>query len=106
MDDLHAFWLIIRPGITHIHPIPFVLIAIALGLLARSYVQAFFGAILATAIYMIVQLIVPTVMDGKAFATPHFNHAFWYNFMAISVAFVVVLVVIHALKTTVIAMRG
>lgn len=106
MDDLYTFWLIIRPGIYHIHPIPFVVIALALGLLMRSYVLAFFGAILATAIYVTVQLIIPTMMDGKAFAMPHFNHAFWYNFMAISIAFVVVMVVIHAVKSMVMAMRG
>jgi len=106
MDDLHAFWLIIRPGIYHIHPIPFVVIALALGFLARSYVQASFGALLAAAIYVIVQLIVPTVTDGKAFVMPHVNHAFWYSFMALSIAFVVVSVAIHALKSTVITMRG
>lgn len=106
MGDLSAFWLIIRPGITHIHPIPFVVIALALGLLSRSYVLAFFGALLASAAYVIFELIVPTMTDGKAFAMPHFNHAFWYNFMALSIAFVVVMVVIHTLKTTVMAMRG
>jgi hypothetical protein len=106
MDDLQAFWLIIRPGVTHIHPIPFAVIAIALGLLSRGYVSAFLGAIMAAAIYVTFELIVPTVTDGKDFALPHFHHVFWYNFMALSIAFAVVMVVVHAVKSTVAAMRG
>lgn len=106
MGDLEAFWHIIRSGVVHIHPIPFVVIALALGLLVRSYVTAFFGALLASAIYVTFELIVPTVTDGKAFAMPHFNHPFWYNVMTLSIAFAVVMVAIHALKSTVMAMRG
>jgi len=106
MDELHAFWLIIRPGLYHIHPVPFLVIALALGLLARSYVTAFFGAILGSAIYVAFEAFIPTVTDGKPFAVPHFNHAFWYNVMAFTIAFLVAMIPIHALKSTVVAMRG
>jgi hypothetical protein len=74
--------------------------------LSRSYVSAFFGAILASAVYVAFEAVVPTMTDGKDFAMPHFNHAFWFNFMSLSIAFVVVMVAIHAVKSTVTAMRG
>jgi hypothetical protein len=106
MDDFHAFWLIIRSGIYHIHPIPFAVIAIGLGWMTRSYVSAFFGSILASAVYVAFEAFIPTVTDGKPFAMPHFNHAFWYNFMSLSIAFLVVMIAIHAVKSTVMAMRG
>jgi hypothetical protein len=106
MDDLYAFWLIIRSGIYHIHPIPFAVIAIALGLMSRSIVSAFFGSILASALYVAFEAAIPTVTDGKAFAMPHFNHAFWYFFMSLSIAFVAVMVAIYVLKSMVVAMRG
>ena len=82
------------------------MIAVALGLLSRSYVLAFFGALLASAIYVTFEAIVPTVTGGKPFMMPHLHHAFWYNFMALAIAFAVVMVAIHALKSTVAAMRG
>jgi hypothetical protein len=61
---------------------------------------------LASAVYVTFEAIVPTMTDGKDFAMPHFNHAFWYNFMALSIAFAVVMIIIHALKSAVAAMRG
>lgn len=106
MDELHAFWLIIRDGIYHIHPVPFAVIALALGLLSRSVVSAFFGAILASAIYIAFEAFIPTVTDGKTFAMPHFNHAFWYAAMALMIAFVAAMVAIYVLKSMFASMRG
>jgi len=45
MDDLYAFWLIIRNGIYHIHPVPFAIIAVLVGSVMPSIAPVVLAAI-------------------------------------------------------------
>jgi hypothetical protein len=101
MDDLYAFWLIIRGGITHIHPIPFVIIALLCGLVTRGAPAVVLMALFGTAIYVLTNAVLPTMTAGQGFAMPHLNHAFWYSFMSVAIAMVVVIGFIYGLKTAV-----
>ena len=98
MDDLHAFWLIIRNGVYHIHPVPFAIIAVLAGAVMPSIALVVFAAIGATIVYVAVNAILPT-LTGADFVRPHLNHAFWYFFMSDAIAFTVAVGVVYLLKS-------
>jgi hypothetical protein len=98
MDDLYAFWLIIRNGIYHIQPIQFAIIAVLAGIVLPRIVFVVPAAIGAAIVYVLVNLILPTV-SGADFVRPHLNHAFWYFFMSDTIAFAGAIGVVYLLKS-------
>jgi hypothetical protein len=104
MDDLYAFWLIIRNGILHIHPIQFAIIAILAGVVLPRIALVVFAALGASVVYVLVSAILPT-LTGADFVKPHLNHAFWYFFMSDAIAFAVAIGVVYLLKSQVMNLR-
>ncbi len=100
MDDLYAFWLIIRNGIYHIHPVPFAIVAVLAGVALPRIAFVVVAAVGASIVYVLVNAILPT-LTGADFVMPHMNHAFWYLFMSDAVAFTVVVGLVYLLKSLV-----
>jgi hypothetical protein len=105
MDDLYAFWLIIRNGILHIHPIQFAIIAVLCGVVLPRIAFVVFAAIGASVVYVAVNAILPT-LSGADFVKPHLNHAFWYFFMSDTIAFAGAIAVVYLLKSLVTSVRN
>ena len=105
MDDLYAFWLIIRNGIYHIHPVQFAIIAVLCGVVLPRIAFIVFAAIGASVVYVAVNPILPT-LSGAEFVKPHMNHAFWYFFMSDTIAFLAALAIVYALKSILTGVRG
>lgn len=105
MDDLYAFWLIIRNGIYHIHPVPFAIIAVLVGAVMPSIALVVFAAIGASIVYLAVNAILPT-LTGADFVMPHMNHAFWYFFMSDAIAFTVAIAVVYLFKSLVTGLKN
>ena len=105
MDDLYAFWLIIRNGIYHIHPIQFAIVAVLAGIALPRIVFVVPAAIGASIVYVLVNTILPT-LAGSDFVRPHLNHAFWYFFMSDAIAFTVAIGVVYLLKSLVMGLRN
>ncbi|HTT99861.1 MAG TPA: hypothetical protein VMF58_17560 [Rhizomicrobium sp.] len=105
MDDLYAFWLIIRNGIYHIQPIQFAVIAVLAGIVLPRIVFIVPAAIGASLVYVLVNAILPT-LGGAEFVRPHLNHAFWYFFMSGAIAFTVAIGVVYLLKSLVTGLRN
>lgn len=106
MDDLYAFWLIIRGGVLHIHPLPFAAVALAFGLVTRSAPLVIPAALAGSAVYVLVNALVPTMTEGAPFLLPRFHHAFWYFFMSLSIAMAVAVGFLYGLKTALMHARG
>jgi hypothetical protein len=105
MDDLYAFWLIIRNGIYHIHPIQFAIVAVLAGIALPRIGFIVPAGIGASVIYVLVNLILPT-LGGAAFVRTHLNHAFWYFFMSDAIAFTVAIGVVYLLKSLLTGLRS
>jgi hypothetical protein len=105
MDDLYAFWLIIRNGIYHIHWIPFGIVAAVAGIALPRFAFVVPAAIGAAILYVLVNAILPT-LGGAEFVRPHLNHAFWYFFMSDAIAFTVAIGVVYLLKSLVRGLRN
>ncbi|HWA03264.1 MAG TPA: hypothetical protein VG819_07015 [Rhizomicrobium sp.] len=106
MDDLYAFWLIVRNDIHHIHPVSFFAVAGVFGLLARGVMTMLAAAPAGSAAYVLVNAVLPTMTDGKPFALPHMTHAFWHFFMSLSLAMVFAVGTVYGLKTIRSHIRG
>jgi len=104
MDDLYAFWLIIRNGIYHIHPIPFAVVGVLAGIALPRIGFVVLAAIGASIVYVLVNAILPT-LGGAEFVRPHLNHAFWYFFMSDAITFTVAIGVVYLLKSLVTGLR-
>ncbi len=105
MDDLYAFWLIIRNGIYHIYPIQFAIIAVLAGIALPRIVFVVPAAMGASVVYVLVNAILPT-LAGADFVKPHLNHVFWYFFMSDAIAFTVAVGVVYLLKSLFIGLRN
>lgn len=106
MDELHAFWLIIRDGVYHIHLVPFVVIAFFAGFLVRSAPLVVVAALIGSVIYTLAVLFQPVLLDGQAFKRPHLNHTFWYLFMSLSIAMTAAIAAVYAARKAFSSMFG
>jgi hypothetical protein len=106
MGDLYAFWLIIRDGVYHIHLVPFVVVAFFAGFVVRSAPTVVIAALLGSVVYMLAVTLQPVLIDGQAFKRPHFNHAFWYFLMSLSIAMTAAIAVLYAVRRAVGSMFG
>jgi hypothetical protein len=106
MGELHAFWLIIRDGVYHIHLVPFVVIAFFAGFLVRSAPWVVVAALAGAVVYTLAVLFQPVLLDGQAFKRPHLNHLFWYFFMSLSIAMTAAIAAIYAVRKAFSSMFG
>lgn len=105
MDDLYAFWLIIRNGIYHIHPVQFAVVAVLAGMMLPRIAFVVLAALGASVVYVTVNAILPT-LSGADFVRPHMNHAFWYFVMSDAIAFTVAIAVVYLLKSLFTGLRN
>jgi hypothetical protein len=105
MNILTTWWGIIHDGIMHIKPLQGVIIAILFGLLANSFGAVLVAPLLGAAAYVAVDGALP-MLSGKPFVMPVFDTPFWHFFVALYVAFLVVAVVIFAIRSIVSGIRG
>ena len=100
MDEIYAFWLIIRNGIYHIHLIPFAVVAVLFGAALPRIAFIVPAALVASIVYVLVNAILPA-LTGADVVAPHLTHAFWYFFMSDTIAFTVAIAIVFLLKSQV-----
>ncbi len=106
MDDLYAFWLIIRDGVFHIRLVPFVVIAVFAGFVVRGASTVAIAALLGSAVYILATILQPVLIDGQAFKRPHLNHAFWYFFMSLWILMTAAIASVYAARRAFSSMFG
>jgi hypothetical protein len=106
MDLINAWWAIIRDGVYHIQPIPFVIIGLIFGWMASSVGAVIFGALGASVVYIAVDRLWPVVFHQQTFVMPVFNAAFWHFFLSLSFSFLVIVAVIYIIRQIIDSIRG
>lgn len=106
MELFDTWWAIIRDGLNHINPIQGLIIGLLAGFAASTVAGVVFGALGASIVYVLVDLIKPVLFDHKAFQLPVFNTAFWHFFLALYFAFLVIVALIYVVRSIIAAARG
>ena len=106
MQHVMEWWGYIHAGILQIEPVRGLVIGILVGLLVNSFGAIFVAPLLSAAAYVAVGAAIPMVTAHKAFQMPVFDMAFWHQFAALYVAFLVISAVMYGLRSAVAAIRG
>lgn len=101
-----TWWAIIRDGLTHINPIQGLILGLIFGWMATTIVSVVMGALGASVVYVVIDLLKPVVFDHKPFAMPVLDEPFWHFFVALFFAFLVVIALIAILRRVVESLRG
>jgi|SRR5215471_7925106 len=101
------FWEIVRHGFAHIsNPITGVFIALIGGLMARTLFSIFIISGLAVVLHVAAEAAMPMVLEHKPFVMPKFDNAFGQYALTLYIGYVVVILVIYAVRRIFASVRG
>ena len=100
------FWAFFREGLPHLNYTQAVVIAILGGVMASSFGSVFVIALLAVVINVLADALIPVVMNHAAFHLPPLDGAFGHYALTLYVAYLIVIMMIFAIKSMFAAVRG
>lgn len=105
MDQLthywNEFWVYFREGLSGVNPIQAGIIALLGAMATNSFIGLFIAAALSVVIHLLVNALVPVIIDHKAFAAPVMDNAFWHFALSLFVLYLVGIGVLYLIKLAV-----
>src|SRR5689334_7105226 len=105
MDQLthywDEFWTYFREGLHGINPIQAVVIALLGAMATSSFFGLFVAAALAVVIHLLVNALLPVIINHKDFVAPAMDNAFWHYALSLFVLYLVGIGILYLIKMAV-----
>jgi len=102
MDTLahywNDFWTFFREGLNGVNPIQALVIALLGAIATSSFFGLFVAAALAVVIHLLVNALLPVLINHKDFVAPVMDNAFWHYALSLFVLYFVAIGVLFLIK--------
>ena len=105
MDQLthywNEFWVYFREGLAGVNPIQALVIGLLGAMATNSFIGLFIAAALSVVIHLLVNALIPVMIDHKDFVAPVMDNAFWHFALSLFVLYLVGIGVLYLIKLAV-----
>jgi hypothetical protein len=96
--DWNEFWNYFHQGLPHINILLGIIIALVGGMMVGSVLGLFVMALLAVAAHVLIEALIPVVMNHAAFVLPAMNSGFYHYALSLYIAYFVVMGAIFVIR--------
>jgi hypothetical protein len=102
MDTLahywNEFWVYFREGLNNVNPIQALVIALLGAMATSSFVGLFIAAALSVVIHLLVNALLPVLINHKDFVAPVMDNAFWHYALSLFILYFVGIGILFLIK--------